>query len=80
MFMSGVRWRLIRLSLAKWHSKAAETHRDRIRMHEEGTRSYLLKGFFLQTVLHVVVTKVVARFAPHAQSGTKEDTIKGIQV
>jgi hypothetical protein len=30
MFMSGVRWRVIRLSLAKWHIKAAETHMDRI--------------------------------------------------
>jgi hypothetical protein len=60
MFMSGVRWRVIRLSLAKWHIKAAETHMDRI--HEEGAWSYLLKGFFLQTVLHVVVTKVLARF------------------
>ena len=69
MFMSGVRWRVIRLSLAKWHIKAAETHRDRIRMHEEGTRSYLLKGFFLQTVLHVVVTKVLAKFAAHHCSG-----------
>jgi hypothetical protein len=32
------------------------------RIHEEGAWSYLLKGFFLQTALHVVVTKVLARF------------------
>jgi hypothetical protein len=68
MFMSGVRWRVIRLSLAKWHIKAAETQRDRIRMHEEGAWSYLLKGFFLQTVLHVVVTEVLARFERRSRS------------